>query len=429
MEETLYYPKWYRLDNAAKIYPVVASAKSSQVFRVAITMKQNIVPDVLQQAVADCKARFPSFYVKLKRGFFWYYYEANERQPIVNPESPYICSAMDPNNNNGYLFAFFYYQNRITLEVFHSLCDGRGALDFLKAVIYHYLELLGYPMESENIVMTLDQAPRQVEIEDSYIKHYNPQIKQHGKTVIAYRTSGTQFNEEGLGIIHGKMPTEQLLEISRQNNATISEYLSALLIYCIIETGNMKLLSHFPVSVCIPVDMRKYFNSSTLRNFSLVISTIIHSKGRRLSFEEILLEVKAQFKTELTTDNLQRNLNANVSWEKNIAVKCCPLAIKWILFKIGYLLAGTIPTTMAFSNLGIITLPLSMRNHVDEFDVNTGVGSFFTNSVFIITYNGKTSIGFSRRIYETVLERTFFTFLSNQGIEVEVQSNLWENFA
>ncbi|NCU26757.1 MFS transporter, partial [Candidatus Nomurabacteria bacterium] len=119
---------WFRLDNVAKIYPVVKSYLVSNVFRITATMDGDVDPVLLKQAVLDCRNRFPSFYVKLRKGFFWYYYEPNDKEPLVVPESSYVCDPIDSYKNNWFYFVFFYYKNRISLEIFHGLTDGKGAL-------------------------------------------------------------------------------------------------------------------------------------------------------------------------------------------------------------------------------------------------------------------------------------------------------------
>jgi hypothetical protein len=82
--------RWFKLDNAAKIYPAILNPKDSCVYRVSAYLFSDVLPSVLQQALIDCKPRFPSIYVKLRRGFFWNYYEHNEKTPLLKPESPYI---------------------------------------------------------------------------------------------------------------------------------------------------------------------------------------------------------------------------------------------------------------------------------------------------------------------------------------------------
>ena len=67
--------KWYKLDNAAKIYPASMSKKWTALFRVSATLNEKIDPVFLQDALERTAERFPGLSLKLKRGFFWYYLE------------------------------------------------------------------------------------------------------------------------------------------------------------------------------------------------------------------------------------------------------------------------------------------------------------------------------------------------------------------
>ena len=57
---------WYRLDNAAKIYPAMVSRRNSCVFRFAINLKEEVDPYVLQRALLDMRNRFPAMFVRVR---------------------------------------------------------------------------------------------------------------------------------------------------------------------------------------------------------------------------------------------------------------------------------------------------------------------------------------------------------------------------
>lgn len=421
-------PKWFRLDNAAKIYPVVSSPQNGHVFRISMTLTENVDPAVLQQAVLDLKQRFPTFYVRMRRGFFWYYYEKNERIPEVKPEPPHMCKPFDLHSNNGYHFSCFYYKNRISMEVFHSICDGSGAMEYTKSLVYRYLELKGHPMESENLVLTCDETPSPDEMEDSFIKNYMEGPINRPSVDKAYQIKGTPFIQGGTGVITGKMKVDELKKSSKQYGVTITQYLAALLAYSILKTGDKRRLAKRPVNVFIPVNMRKYFNSKTLRNFSLYFYSIHHYKNDAIEFNKVLNKTKQDFENGLNFQLLLETMKANVSVEKNIAVKCCPLSVKRLLLKVGYMFLGNRLTTSTITNLGNITLPASMARHVEDIELNLGSQYNSGPNAAVVSYNGIMSVAFSRGIRETHLERIFFKFLSEQGVKVEIQGNFWEKY-
>ena len=134
--------QWRRLDNTAKIFPVIANENMSQVFRLSVTLKEQVKPEVLQQALEDILPHIRNFRVRLRKGLFWYYFEENKKVPQVQRESTYPCRYIDPHGNRKFLFRVTYYEKRINLEVFHALTDGLGAVNMLKDLTGRYLQLI-----------------------------------------------------------------------------------------------------------------------------------------------------------------------------------------------------------------------------------------------------------------------------------------------
>ena len=421
--------KWFPLDNAAKLYPAILGPKHSCVFRISVNMRSKVNHAFLSRAVEDCRARFPGMYVRLRRGMFWNYYEANERPCVVRLESPYMNQHIDTNATNGYHFTFSYYENRITLETFHSLCDGSGALEFLKAVTYRYLELLGHALSPEGLVLTVHEAPREEELEDSFLKHYSVTPTDRGEVKPAYRLRGTRISAMGGdGAINGKMDVSALSALAKARGATLTQYLTAALTYAVYLSDPNIRRSKRPINVCVPVNMRRYHDSKTLRNFSLFFHTSIPCRHLDLTFGDILSLVKGQFAFEIKKEKLQGYLNANVAAEKNIALRICPLPLKMLALRLTNYMLGSLLATVTLSNLGDVVLPSGMREHVKDFDFNLSVGNQLTHGVGVASCNGRLTVSILRGIYETEFERCFFSFLASEGIDVEIQSNLREEY-
>ena len=86
--------QWYRLDNAALIFPAIIRKNWNNVFRVSATLKENVDPDLLNQAIADLAPRFPTFFVRLRAGFFWYYLQRTEKPVQARPDYAYPLTHM-----------------------------------------------------------------------------------------------------------------------------------------------------------------------------------------------------------------------------------------------------------------------------------------------------------------------------------------------
>ena len=166
--------KWFRLDNSAKLFPFLTTKDTQNLFRFTIDLSEDIDSHKLELALNKTLVRFPSFAVRLRRGIFWYYLEKNEKPAKAYPESDIIMAQITPHNCNGYSFRTMYYKNRLTLEFFHLLCDGSGAMQFIKCLLYTYLTDMGKKVDSENKVLTIDSPIDSREVEDSFAVNYKP---------------------------------------------------------------------------------------------------------------------------------------------------------------------------------------------------------------------------------------------------------------
>ena len=54
---------WYKLDLSANVYPTLQRKNFSNIYRISITLKETIQPELLQQAVDLALPRFPTFKV------------------------------------------------------------------------------------------------------------------------------------------------------------------------------------------------------------------------------------------------------------------------------------------------------------------------------------------------------------------------------
>ena len=66
---------WRRLDNTAKLFAAVSGEDLSSVFRIAAVLKEPVEPELLHRALLLTLPEFENFRVKLRKGFFWYYFE------------------------------------------------------------------------------------------------------------------------------------------------------------------------------------------------------------------------------------------------------------------------------------------------------------------------------------------------------------------
>ena len=163
---------WYRLDTAALIFPATRRRNWANAFRVSACLKEDVDTEILQQAVDGLRQRFPSYYVTLRRGLFWYYLEESSEQVRVQRDYAYPLTFMSSRELKHNCMRILVYKNRIAAEFFHSLTDGRGGSIFLCNLIARYLELKeGITIPCEGLIRDLSETPSPEELEDSFLKN------------------------------------------------------------------------------------------------------------------------------------------------------------------------------------------------------------------------------------------------------------------
>ena len=60
--------KWDKLDNTANVFPVIAGEGMSNVYRISVTLKEEVDPELLQQALERVLPWFDGFRVRLLPG-------------------------------------------------------------------------------------------------------------------------------------------------------------------------------------------------------------------------------------------------------------------------------------------------------------------------------------------------------------------------
>lgn len=408
--------EWNRLDNAAKIFPSNTSKRDTKVFRFACELYEEVEPDLLQQALDTTVAYFPIFKSVLKKGLFWYYFEQSSLHPVVTEEHRPICSPIYDPNLRGLLFEVTYFGRRINFDVFHALTDGTGAMQFLRMLVSQYLRLK-YP-EQNLPALDYDASNSQKE-EDSFQKYYRPEKGgEKSKRIKAYQLRGAKLPEGRLKVIEGVMPVKELLETAHRYEVTLTELVAAVLLRSIASQMAVHERKK-PVVLAVPVNLRNYFNSETARNFFGVIYVRYSFGTRSGEFADVLAQVKESFQRELTQENLGRIISNYTKIERNALVRIVPLPLKNFVLK----QAGRMnlqESTSSLSNIGKAQIPEELRPYIRLFDV---ICSTDRMQICLCSCGGLLTASFSSVFESTEVQKTFFRFFSELGINIEIASN------
>lgn len=417
--------QWFKLDLSGNVYPTLQRRSFSSTFRVSISLNEKIKPDILQKAFEKTLPCFPTFKAAIRKGFFWRYLEPNPNPaPMVERDVKNPCMPMNLRSKHRYLIRMYYYENQISFEVFHSLSDGLGALTFLKTVTAVYLRMQGVAVPNEEGVLDIDEEPKMSEMEDSYMKYADSKVTPKRSQGSAYRVRGTKEPFYTLNIICGSMEARQLKAAAKKHGVTITEYMNAVLIYALVENQkNAKTWKERPVRIAMPVNLRQFFPSNTLRNFITMVYPGVDPRMGDYSFEEILRQVHYYMRYYINDKFLRADITTNAQTFRSPFIRIVPLWFKDITVKQFYKRVQDCQSSAGLTNLGVIKVPKEMEPYVERFDILMGQPFSPRTNCAIVTYKDIATIGFASSIIENDIERIFFRKLVQEGIEVTIQSN------
>ncbi len=411
---------WRKLDNSAKIFPISSGKKYSTVFRLSVILKESIQPDILKIAVEKALEEYEFFRVRLKNGFFWNYLEYNPKKPIIEQEKEYPCKYIDPKGNNQYLFKVTYFDRKINIDIFHSLTDGNSGIMFFKEIIYNYIELSHKEEFKEEL---RNKRKFDLSIEDSYIKNYNKKSDGNKSSKKAYKLAGKKIKLGAISAIHEIIDLQELKKEAKSKEATITQYLTAVLIYSIYKANYLKNKGKKPIKVCIPVNLKKYFSSNTISNFFSYITVETHMQKDNLdTFDKILTFVKKDFERKLTSEEIQKTMSGNVKLGTNLFVKIVPLVLKKPIIRLIYLEIRKYTTT-TFSNIGRIGIIGKYQKYIEEFLMLIAPEPVEKIKCSACSFENHIVFTFTSILDDCSIEKAFYQFLTEKNISVKIESN------
>lgn len=413
--------RWDRLDNTAHLFPVIAGESMSNVYRISVTLKERIQPQLLQQALDVVLPKFDGFNLRLRQGVFWYYFEENGKPaPKVREEDTFPCRFIHQNKNHSYLFRVTYYKYRINLEVFHVLTDGMGGLNFLKELTYQYLRFAHEELQ-EKLGDTLS-VDTSLNREDSFLKNYKKSSAKGYQTKKAYLVKGEKLPPGEFGVMHGYMPVSQLKQVCKGYGVSINEYLVAVYAWSVYSERLHGMPSEKPIRVAVPVNLRPYFNSNTTKNFFVMVSAEFHPRKESYAFLEVLEIVTQSLRSQMAREHLEKLFSYNVSNEKQLLARAVPLLFKNMVMRYIYTTSALANTT-TITNIGNISVAEEYRPYIEMFHAFLAMSKGQHMKGTICSYGNTLVFSFSYDYVETDIQRGFFRKITEDGIQVEIESN------
>ncbi len=348
--------RWRKLDNTANLFPVIPGRQASNVFRLSAVLRDEVDGVLLNEALADVLPASAVFGMRLRHGLFWNYLEQNDAPAAAVREQEAPCRAIDPLETNRYLFRVLYFGARISLETYHALTDGTGALRFLQALCYRYCQLRYAAELPAGALAARYGAEQALNVQDGYLRSYLPQkAKKTYREPRAFRLRGERRMPFDMGVCTLLMPAQRLREVCRAQGASVGEMLTAAALMAVREEYLPARGAKRPVAAFVPVDLRRGFGCDTSANFFAGVTVREHFGEAQRPFGEVLASVRVQLAEKTTREALAQKLAYTARGELNFAARLAPLPLKNGVLRLIYE-GSSAGATLTVSNLGRVSV-------------------------------------------------------------------------
>ncbi len=403
---------WYKIDNVAKVFLATVSKRDTRSFRVSCVLRENIEKDLLQQALLMAIQDRPQVQVRIRRGFFWHYMEDTDMLPTVSEESGRLCPTLYVPAKAMLHYKVSYFGKRINLDMFHALADGTGGLEFLNIIVLHYLKLK-YPGKYEDVALHSGASADDLS-QDSYRQFFGNMRLSKSNRKKAYHPLSFKLPYDQLQFFEIHMPTDQILSRSKDLGISLTSFLGAAWMLAIRDEMPPRK-RNTPVTISIPVNLRKYYPSHTARNFFNNVN-VTHVFDRDITLSDLAAEFDVSLKEQLTEESIKKQMDNYETMEYVAPVRAVPLFIKQLVVKN---VTKTVDSkvSMVLSNLGVQKPPKEVENEIENYN-----GFCSSNNLFstIFTYKDDLTLGVSSPYANTGVVKNFVRGLTDSGVKITV---------
>jgi hypothetical protein len=423
---------WYALDNAAIIMPANSDTIETGLFRLSADLDENVRLPELQGALDQVCRRFPYFAVDLRRGFFWHYLEPHRGRVMVQSDAESPCQGFDMHWSGTCLFRVRAKGSRVAVEFAHILTDATGGIRFLKNLVVEYFRRRGiHPgpeIGSDRDLRDLDGPIDPEELEDAYNRSFPGGYPHPPKEAPAFHIDSRLLAPGDYRVTRLSLSLTAALAVAKSFACSLSELLVAVYLEALQEiwlaTPARRRKGRSRLSIEVPVNMRRFYPTATMRNFSLFVHVEQDMLLGRRQFADIAERVHHLMRLEVDRSAMTRHISRNVRGGRLLPLRLIPLLLKAPLMRFLYSLYGDNIISGVLSNIGPVILPPAFAARVRRLDFIHAPSRRARTKISVLSYADTLSIGFGSLARSREVERLFASGLRALGLDLLAESNM-----
>ena len=393
-------------------------ADASVSSRIVTALTMHIDPSILGQALSEAVIRFPQIAVSLV--------EEDGRRKFISLNAPVpifeACSDMPSDMADerlgGYLFRISYCHKHLYVDYHRALADEFGMMAFVKALVMRYLELSGYPVQTDGSVKLLSDEYFQAEGEDPMEKMQDkfasrPVWYMDAKALVPEVVEGNK--EE---VVQVRVPVAKLKKDYLDLASIPVTYMAPLLSHALREVYSESMQGGEYVVAEVQINLRPYYPSASLRPYYTPVFLAYNRNLADYPYKTVLMSQKKLLEAQLKNDTLAYSAQRKISDVENAFEFSDSLASLDASFDIMQENANR-RSTYNICRIGNVILPESIQRLVSEFyPVIPSSGK--SVSVTVTTYKGDLAVTVSGKKYAYEVCRRLIDLLHANDIDAYI---------
>lgn len=351
---------------SGKAYLYGSNAGVSVSSRFVATLTMHLHGDVLASALQEAVQRFPHIAVCIKEdnGEF-VFAECDAPVRVYDLDDSSVPTAFEPGE---YLFRVSFTDRTIYFDLHRSIVDEYGAMVFAKSVIYRYIEMSGYPVESDGTIKMLSGSFFPAEADDPMSRideiNANRPVWYMDAKAVNLSSEDEQCQTEHVSQI--RIPVSKLRGDMAMLATIPVTYVAPVFSHALFESAQERIMQGEYVVASVRINLRPYFPSATLRPFTTPVYLAYNRNLQDYPYTTVLMSQKKLLEAQLKQDTLAYSAQRLVSRiEKAFAGREGIEALKEGSCKMFDSLSSM--ATYDVISMGNVIFPDSMQRYVTEF--------------------------------------------------------------
>lgn len=401
----------YPIDYSAILYLAQMGRNHTNVYRFTMELKEPVCQECLQKAADRVCPRFPTIFAGFRPGVFSYCVVPAPQAPRVQRD-PGLLRTMLPGEIKQCAYRIYYSGCDISIEAFHALTDGYGAIASFRTLVAEYLfQRYGIQSPERQGMLESGEPDWEEELRDAYLDH--AEEKPSGLPGrYSYQLPGTDRDWKVKAAAE-TFSTKALLEAARNSGVSMTAMLSGVMAEAVMEIQQRhdSRGTEKPVRIMVPIDLRRQFPSRTLRNFILYALPTLEPGELQLSRTERMRRFHDQLCHQTDRKLLAAQVARNVRLQRNILFCVIPRVIKCAVFRLIYRFFGESNSSITLTNLGPVPLSDALKPHIQQIQVHLTPRRGSPYNCALISCGDTTCISITRFGAKPELEALFFSKL------------------